>query len=514
MSSPIPISTQMLLHYGKAPALSDGQQTLNYQQVADKVTRVSQWLASLPAQRIAIRGPNTLSWIIADLSLAQSQKICVPIPRFFSQAQQSHILQFAEIDLILDTELTADSLPTPVPDLWYQPVSSLERMPYSRSIPMDSGKITFTSGTTGTPKGVCLSWSQQAKTLQGLQDALAEIADNDNLVHLCLLPLATLLENQAGVYLPLALGQQILVLPEQTTGLSGSSRLDLQSFAHTLLHYQPNSMILTPQLLMALLWICQQHPILLNQFRFLAVGGAHCSPHLLQQAQQLGLPVYQGYGLSEAGSVVTLNLPSANSIGTVGRALSHLQIRIQQQRIEVKGSLFSGYVGEPAPASDSWLDTGDLGTIDDAGFLTITGRSKHLLITSFGRNISPEWIEAEVQLCPAVAQVLILGDAKPWLSAIIVLSAQSAGSVLYHQITALNRRLPDYAQIRGVVLAHEPFSVTNKQLTENGRLRREQIMTRYQTAIAALYCKANPSAELLIQSSHEEHHDELLPTFN
>jgi acyl-CoA synthetase (AMP-forming)/AMP-acid ligase II len=114
------------------------------------------------------------------------------------------------------------------------------------------------------------------------------------------------------VYVPLALGQQIIVLNEQQSGLNGSSKLDLPQLAQSLVQYQPHSLILTPQLLQALLLICQQQPALAANFRFIAVGGAHCAPALLAQAAQLGLPIYQGYGLSEAGSVVALNLPGAN----------------------------------------------------------------------------------------------------------------------------------------------------------------------------------------------------------
>ena len=517
MTNSAPLDLAKLRQFAERPALTDSQHSLSYQQLAEQVSQLADWLQQLPAQRFAISGPNSISWIIADLALAVSDKICVPVPRFFSTAQQAYILDTAAIEIILETEPVAGSLASPLPGLWYRqvPLTGTYSIP---SFPISSGKVTFTSGTTGSPKGVCLSWAQQAATLAGLVKALgAEFsaeAQQQQLRHYCLLPLSTLLENQAGVYLPLALGQKIIVLNESQSGLSGSSKLDLAQLAQSLAHYQPHSLILTPQLLQALLLICQQQPALAASFRFIAVGGAHCAPALLAQAAKLGLPVYQGYGLSEAGSVVALNLPGANRPGSVGKALPHVQLRVNQGHIEVKGQLYAGYLGEAPRNADCWLDTGDLGQLDSEGYLNIDGRSKQLLISSFGRNISPEWLEAELQLCPAIAQAMVCGDAKPWLSALIVPRAARQLAELSVQLKALNARLPDYAQIRTVLLLNEPFSSQNQQLTDNGRLRRQHILTRYQQPIEQLYYLTPTTAELMLIPLNQEHRDELLSAVN
>lgn len=503
--------------YATLPALSNGRQTLSFQELFTQVSSIATWLATLSANRVAISGPNSISWIIADLALAVSDKICVPVPRFFSTTQQAYILETAAIELVLETEQLGGSLPSPLPGLWYRQVqlSATQQVP---TFPIVSGKVTFTSGTTGSPKGVCLSWAQQAATLAGLVKALgAEFsaeAQQQQLRHYCLLPLSTLLENQAGVYLPLALGQQIIVLNESQSGLSGSSKLDLAQLAKSLAQYQPQSLILTPQLLQALLLICQQQPALATSFRFIAVGGAHCAPALLAQAAQLGLPVYQGYGLSEAGSVVALNLPTAKRSGTVGKALPHVQLRINAGQIEVKGQLFAGYLGETARDADTWLATGDLGQLDGDGYLEIAGRSKQLLISSFGRNISPEWLEAELQLCPAIAQAMVCGDAKPWLSALIVPRAAKQLTALSAQLKALNSRLPDYAQIRTVLLLNEPFSSQNQQLTDNGRLRRQHILAQYQQPIEQLYQLTPAATEPMFMPLNQEYRDALLSAIN
>jgi len=517
MANSVPLDLAKLRQFAERPALTDGQHSLSYQQLAEQVSQLADWLQQLPAQRFAISGPNSISWIIADLALAVSDKICVPLPRFFSAAQQAYILDTAAIEIILETEPVAGSLASPVPGLWYRQALH-SGTHYVPTLQISSGKVTFTSGTTGNPKGVCLSWTQQAVTLAGLVQALgAEFsaeAQQQQLRHYCLLPLSTLLENQAGVYLPLALGQQIIVLNKSQSGLSGSSKLDLAQLAQSLAQYQPHSLILTPQLLQALLLICQQQPALAASFRFIAVGGAHCAPALLAQAAQLGLPVYQGYGLSEAGSVVALNLPGANRPGSVGKVLPHVQLRVNQGHIEVKGQLYAGYLGETPRDADSWLDTGDLGQLDSDGYLKIDGRSKQLLISSFGRNISPEWLEAELQLCPSIAQAMVCGDAKPWLSALIVPRASRQLTELSVQLKALNARLPDYAQIRTVLLLNEPFSSQNQQLTDNGRLRRQHILAQYQQPIEQLYQLTPAATEPMFMPLNQEYRDALLSAIN
>lgn len=503
----VPVSLAQLQQFADNIALDDGHQQLRYQVLAQQVASLSQWLTAQEYQRIAIIGPNSLAWVIADLALALAGKICVPVPLFFSARQQEYVLKQANIELLLFTEMHSGSKPTPIPGLWASVRQTLSNN--TPQLPMTEGKITFTSGTTAEPKGVCLSWQQQAATCEGLIDALGEQFSNGQYRHFCLLPLATLLENQAGVYLPLRLGQQILLLSPASTGLNGSSALDLNRFAQSLLHYQPASLILTPQLLQALVLLCLRYPTLVKNFRFIAVGGAHCAPALLAQARQLGLPVYQGYGLSEAGSVVALNLPQQNKTDSVGKPLPHIALKIVDEHILVKGALYAGYLGEAPRAPEQWLDTGDLGTLDTEGYLHIYGRSKHLLISSYGRNISPEWLEAELQLCPAVAQAMVTGDAKPWLSALITLRPQANPQQLATQIQQLNSQLPDYARLRTLLLLAAPFTQENKQLTENGRLRRSQINSDYAEAIATLYVSEpdhiNPTIQLIPSNEELSH---------
>jgi long-chain acyl-CoA synthetase len=223
-----------------------------------------------------------------------------------------------------------------------------------------------------------------------------------------------------------------------------------------------------------------------RDLRFLAVGGAAVLARLLEDALALGLPVYEGYGLSECASVVTLNKPGEFRAGSVGKPLPHVRIEIARDgEIHVLGNSCIGYLGG-APMGEA-LATGDVGYVDDAGYLHITGRKKNMFITSFGRNVAPEWIEQELIARPAIAQAAVFGEARPFAAAIVVPSAGATSASVAAAIDDVNRHMPDYARIGAWICAEEPFSPRNGLATENGRLRRDQIFRAYAGEIDAFY---------------------------
>lgn len=324
--------------------------------------------------------------------------------------------------------------------------------------------------------------------------------------HLNLLPLSTLLENVAGVYVPLYLGKRVVVLPGAALGLTGSSQLSLPTLLQALHQYQPNSLIVLPQILQGFVAASMQGFGLPASLAFIAVGGARTPSALIEQARAMKIPVYEGYGLSECASVVSLNSPVADKIGSVGKALNHVDIKIDKGVIKVRGNVFNGYLGQAANTSDEWLDTGDLGYIEEEGFIFITGRKKNLLISSFGRNISPEWIEAELSLCRAIAQVMVIGDAQAFCSAIIVPApAEVTVEQLTQDIRRINQHLPDYARVQKFIVAAEPFTPANQLLTDNGRLRRAAILDQYLNAIAAIYSDTTDQSTSSLPFSSQQH---------
>ncbi len=455
---------------------------------------------------VGLYGENSPAWVIADLALGSAAALragglaTVPLPGFFSEGQLAHIQQSTNLRWMLlgDTE----RCPLPVEASWPAPVAGLRLLRLRPAADCNRprwgaqvAKITFTSGTSGQPKGVCLP----APMLDAVVAALAErihsgLAVETLAPHINLMPLSTLLENLAGVYLPLHLGRSVIAIPGSALGLSGSSGLQAPQLLGALNEHRPGSLILLPQLLYALVQMVEAGATLPDTLRFVAVGGGVCSPTLLARAEALGIDVFQGYGLSEAASVVSLNAPGANKPGSAGRPLSHLQLRVRDRHIEIRGEHRSHYLGEPPTPATAWLDSGDLGRIDEDGYLYIDGRHKHLLISSYGRNIAPEWLEGELALCPAVAQAVVLGDGQPYCAALIV-PRPGLQTQLAAQIESLNRRLPDYARIQGHQIV-PPFTACDGTLTDNGRLRRERIAVREAAAIAALFTPDPAEMEL------------------
>ena len=310
---------------------------------------------------------------------------------------------------------------------------------------------------------------------------------------LSLRPLSTLLENIAGLYIPLISGATSILLSAKITGLAGSSGVDIERFLKTLSSYQATAFIVIPQLLMLLVKVCSEGFKLPGSVRFIAVGGAPVSENLLLSAKQLNLPVYQGYGFSEAASVVSLNPLSHNRIPSVGKVLNNHLLKISDDgEIFVKGDLYSGYLGNNViEDKNEYYATGDIGYLDDEGYLYITGRKSNIINNSFGRNISPEWVEKELEILPGIHQVVVFGHARPFLIAIIVCPVNSADnskpSQLKTSLDQINQTLPDYAQINHYLIALEAFSLKNQQLTGTGRPVRKSIYQNYQQQINSIY---------------------------
>jgi acyl-CoA synthetase (AMP-forming)/AMP-acid ligase II len=250
--------------------------------------------------------------------------------------------------------------------------------------------------------------------------------------------------------------------------------------------YRAESIILVPQLLAALVAALERGAPPPASLELVAVGGGHVSPALLGRADRLGLPVYEGYGLTECASVVAFNTPAARRIGSVGRPLPHGEVSIDARgEIHVGGGAVGGYVGGEHVSQR--FATGDLGHLDADGFLHVHGRRKNLFITSFGRNVSPEWVEAELCEEAAIAEAAVFGEGRPWNVAVIVPTGGTPPAHVRSAVEAANRRLPDYARVGDWIIAKAPFSASRGELTANGRNRRAGIWTRYCEQLDALY---------------------------
>ena len=228
-------------------------------------------------------------------------------------------------------------------------------------------------------------------------------------------------------------------------------------------------------------------------FRSVAVGGAPVAPGLAARAWEHGIPVHEGYGLSECCSVVAVNQPGRRKSGTVGEPLSGTDVTIEDGEIVVRSaSVMRSYLGQ-APAEGVWR-TGDLGAFDADGYLRVLGRKDSLLVLSNGRNVSPEWVEAALLADPRIGRCVVLGHGRPCLMAIVtpsVLGADwfgaAAGPAQAALLADLCAALPAYARPRRMLVTSDDVLRDSGLLTGNGRPLRRDIAGHFADAIDRLY---------------------------
>jgi long-chain acyl-CoA synthetase len=252
-----------------------------------------------------------------------------------------------------------------------------------------------------------------------------------------------------------------------------------------------------------------------GRLKTLVSGGAPLNPEVGVFFQALGVQILQGYGQTEAGPVISVNRPSKAKMHTVGPPLKGVAVRLAEDReILVQGEMVMRGYWRNEEASrevlrDGWLHTGDIGEIDADGHLRITDRKKDIIVISGGDNISPARIEGLLALEPELAQAMVSGDGKPHLVALLVPNeawmkdwARTAGkladlavlcddSEFHHSVATvverINSKLSAIEKIRRFIIARQPFSIENDQMTPTQKIRRHVICRHYQEALDALY---------------------------
>jgi long-chain acyl-CoA synthetase len=254
-----------------------------------------------------------------------------------------------------------------------------------------------------------------------------------------------------------------------------------------------------------------------GRIRLFSSGGAPLAPELAEFFWSVGLPVYQGYGLTETSPVVTFNSPKANKVGTVGRPIPHVQVRIADDgEILVKGPcVMQGYYRKPDAtrevlAPDGWFRTGDIGRLDADGYLIITDRKKELLKTAGGKFVAPAPIENVLKTSPFIMNAMVVGDGRKFVSVLVVpnfttveAAAREAGfevstpaqmiadprvrDLIEREIDRLTSAFAQYEKPKRFALLEHDFTYGNGALTYTLKLKRRIIEERYRDTIAQLY---------------------------
>jgi long-chain acyl-CoA synthetase len=460
-------------------AFSDDTGDVAYGALLRRIGAMAVAAGSLPGV-VGVLGANCIDWVVADLGCKWAGRTVVPLPPFFSPAQLAHVVQDAGIAAVLATEALmplASGLGLPVAAINRDEATPPPLRPGWRS-------VAYSSGSTGNPKGALLGDRQADRVAVSLAAAIAGTGKD---VYLSLLPLALLLEQVAAIHVPLVVGGRTILsatLPVQALRGQGDD------LAEAVRAHRPTVLSITPHILSGLSDAFRRDGARAPaSLRVVAVGGAALPVPLARAAIAQGIPVHEGYGLTECGSVVAVNRFGERREGTVGRPLDGVELRLVDGEIVVSGaSVMDGYLNG-APAGSTW-HTGDMGAIDPDGNLVVLGRKDAMLVTSLGRNISPEWVEAAIQADPCVKRCVLLADGGPWPVAIVELVPDigaGPGAVEAASVEALvwatTAAMPDYARPRRVVLAGERALANDTLFTANGRPRRKAIAQAFDETI-------------------------------
>ncbi len=467
---------------GERIAMSDGFQSLTWSELAAWTGGIAEDLGSEP-ETIGILGHNSNAWAAAFLAASAAGKTVVPLPVFFTGEQRAHVVRDAGIQRIIVTDAEAAACHTLSAPAYHLPESRTGTLPLDRP---DGGLIIYTSGSTGTPKGVRLVSGQALWSAETLAKAIGATPQDK---YLSLLPLPTLLELICGVMIPVLVGGPVHYDGDVARNAGAGIASNI---AEAFERARPTTSVLVPQLLglYALqLMAAGKRPH--EELQFVAVGGAAIPPILAQGARLLGIPVHEGYGLSECCSVVSVNRPGACREGTAGKPLPGLRVTIEDGEIIVEGpTVMDGYLHGDA-SSRKWR-TGDVGSLDADGFLTIYGRQDNLIITPYGRNLSPEWIETILLGDPRLRACILASSGESGQLGILLIpspageawfKATSQEEILKHLASALHAA-PEYAHPKRALVLGFAEASERDLFTPNGRIRRKAAIKVLRDCIA------------------------------
>jgi len=408
------------------------------------------------------------------------------------------------------------------------------------SPPDNLASIVYTSGTTGRPKGVMLSHSNM---LRNAQAAASCMKFNPDDLFLSFLPLSHTFERTGGYYLPMVVGASVAYarsIPQlamdlttlSPTALISVPRIYEQVYAKIQNQLEKKSALAQKlfNLTVEVGWRrfefrqgrAAWHPSLLlwpllrrlvatpvldklgGRMRVAISGGAALSPAIAKLFIGLGLNLLQGYGLTETSPVISVNRPDDNVPESIGTIIPGVEVKVDDngELLTKSPYVMLGYWKNPAATQEmideaGWLHTGDKARQDEQGHLYITGRIKEIIVMGNGEKVPPADMEMMICTDPLFDQVMIVGEAKPFLSALLVLNAESfAADTLQekavHQtiLKRLNKHLkdfPGYAQIRRVSLSIEPWTIDNGLLTPTLKMKRARILEHYAAEIEQMY---------------------------
>lgn len=514
--------------------------------VASLMTMVGRWQAGYrksglhAGDRVALCMKNGIHWVTADLAAHGMGLVVVPLYVDDNADNQAWCIENSGARLLITDHLRFltrfQSNMAAFPQIVLirgeaiSPAISLEQwLPAATEFsiidqPADKlATIVYTSGTMGRPKGVMLSHRNILSNLEGILAAYDIYATD---AFLSVLPLSHMFERTGGYYLPLRAGAIVIYCR------------GINELANDLSEQQPTIVMAVPRLFERMLariderleqspfkrWMFYQaaragwrrfsnekqwfdrlvfstfYPLIAKplserlggRIRKAVMGGAALDQRVAQTFIGLGIPLLQGYGLTEASPVIAVNRENNNDPASVGEPLNNIETRLSEQsELMVRGpNIMQGYwANEEATGKiideDGWLNTGDVVEIREKR-IYIRGRSKNILVLSNGEKIAPEDIESAVMQDHVFEQVMVVGEGRPYLI-LLAVARESDEQILLRKANEQMKHLPRYARVRRVVYIDEQWNTENDLLTPTLKIKRSAVHERYRDRIEAVY---------------------------
>ncbi len=520
-------------------------------EISDKILTLSKKIEEVikNQDRCLLLSENRPEWLISDLAIMNAGGISVPIFTTYADSDYKYILEDCKPSVIIVSNQTQFDKIKNYLNSEIKLIISFEKINYSslifEEIFNDTNRlnskenktisrnfiacIIYTSGTSGNPKGVMLSHGGILSNCEGALDVLKPITGDNEIVFLTWLPLSHSYEHTVQ-FIQILLGAKIYyaesldkLIPNMNiakpTIMTAVPRFYQNLFNKINLNFKIQKGLkkilinktielgikklnnLKLSLIENILnFFCEVlvRKKIRNQFgghlRAFVSGGGALDKNIGEFLNAIGLPTLQGYGLTEASPVVSCNLPNKIKIETVGPIFSTNQVKIAQDgEILVKGeNIMIGYWNKKKETDEvikeGWLHTGDIGELDEEGYLKITDRKKDIIVNFGGENISPVKIENLLCLNEHIKQSFVYGDKKNYLVAILVVEQSfNLEEEIKIYIKTLNESLSSIEKIKKYFLIKDEFTIENRMLTPTLKLKRKEITKKYFQQLENLY---------------------------
>jgi long-chain acyl-CoA synthetase len=516
----------------------DVWQLQTWSQVGSRVSQMVSVLRTLgvkPGDCVIQVAENCSQWIIADLAIQACGAIHVPVHTPLTGSQIAYQISDSEARIVLISgEEQAEKLaavPSELPgDLkvvsysscfvevsgkatysWDELASEvelsegIEQQNWDSTVQSDSlATILYTSGTTGRPKGVVLTQQNLVSNAIGTYEAVGQETDD---VRLSFLPFSHIFARTCDLYTWLFGGNQLAVAQSRDTVIADCADVQPTVLNGVPYFYDKLYRSLSEQGIAQKAGIVKQ--VLGGRIRNCCSGGAALPNYVFDYFESQKVPLYQGYGLTESSPVITVSSEKQVKRGSVGKPLPDVEVRIAADgEILTRGPhIMVGYYKNDQATTeviqDGWLSTGDLGSLDEEGFLFITGRKKEIIVTLGGKNVAPVLLESLLTEDPLLEQVMVIGSERKFLTALVFpnlealakelgsegdsLSDPRAHALIEKRIHDRLVELSQYEQIGRFTLIDRPFSLEQNEMTPKLSLRRAIIEANFSDQIESMY---------------------------